>query len=137
MSIVLKISNLVKKYGRIRAVDGVSLNVHQGEILGLLGPNGAGKTSLINTISTLEKPQSGGISICGLSLFEYPRICKSLVGFMPQEVINHGYFTLEEVMFYHSGYYGCLPNKNHLESLMKKFALWEHRHKKIIQLSGG
>lgn len=127
----------MKDYGSVRAVDNVSLEVEEGEILGLLGPNGAGKTSLINTIVTLEKPQEGDIQICGFDLKNKPRMCKSLTGFMPQEVINHGYFTLEEVMFYHSGYYGCLSNKDRLEFLMKKFALYEHRHKKIIQLSGG
>ena len=56
---------------------------------------------------------------------------------MPQEIVNHSYFTLEEVLYYHSGYYGCFNNQDYLESLMKKFSLWEHRKKRIIQLSGG
>ena len=134
---VLEVSNLVKDYGRVRAVDHVSLHVEKGEILGLLGPNGAGKTTLINTIMTLEKPLSGRIQICGLDLKEHPRICKSVTGFMPQEVINHGYFTLEEIMFYHAGYYGISRQKNRIELLLKKFSLWEHRQKRVIQLSGG
>ena len=134
---ILKISNLVKNYGSFRAVNHVSLEVNQGEILGLLGPNGAGKTSLINTIVTLEDFQQGEISIGGYSVKKHPRICKSLTGYMPQEVINHGYFTVEEVMKYHSGYYGWINNKSRTEMLLKKFTLWEHRHKKIIQLSGG
>ena len=134
---VLKISNLVKDYGSFRAVNHVSLEVNKGEILGLLGPNGAGKTSLINTIVTLEDFQQGEISISGYSVQKHPRICKSLTGYMPQEVINHGYFTVEEVMKHHSGYYGLLNNKSCTEMLLKKFTLWEHRHKRIIQLSGG
>ena len=134
---VLNISNLVKDYGKLRAVDHVSLQVNKGEILGLLGPNGAGKTSLINTIVTLEDFNQGSISIGGYDVKKHPRLCKSVTGYMPQEVINHGYFTLEEVIRYHSGYYGCVNNQEYLNSLMKKFALWEHRKKKIIQLSGG
>ena len=137
MSEVLKISNLTKHYGALRAVDDVSLAVNAGEIVGLLGPNGAGKTTLINTIVTLERPQSGSIMIEGMNLKEKPRICKAITGFMPQEVINHGYFTVEEVLFYHSGYYGLLSNKKRIDFLMKKFALYEHRHKKILKLSGG
>ena len=137
MLAALEVSNLVKNYGSFRAVDQVSLSIQKGEILGLLGPNGAGKTSLINSIVTVEKFQEGNIFISGYDLKKKPRLCKSLTGYMPQEVINHGYFTLEEVLFYHSGYYGLLNNKNRIQYLMKKFALWEHRNKKIIQLSGG
>lgn len=134
---VLEVSDVVKDYGSLRAVDHVSLKVDRGEILGLLGPNGAGKTSLINTIVTLEKLSRGRIAICGYDLKKAPRICKSLTGYMPQEVIHHGYFNLEEVIGYHSGFYGCVSNKPYLESLMKKFSLWEYRKKKVRELSGG
>lgn len=134
---VLKVSNLVKNYGSFCAVDGVSLQVQKGEILGLLGPNGAGKTSLIHSIVTVEDFQKGSIEVCGYDLKKETRLCKSVIGYMPQELINHSYFTLEEVLYYHSGYYGCFYNKDYLNHLMKKFALWEHRKKRIIQLSGG
>jgi len=134
---VLKVSNLVKNYGRFCAVDGVSIKVQRGEILGLLGPNGAGKTSLIHSIVTVEDFQGGSIEICGYDLKKETRLCKSVIGYMPQEIINHSYFTVEEVLYYHSGYYGCFNNQGYLEHLMKKFALWEHRKKRIIQLSGG
>lgn len=134
---VLKVSNLVKNYGDFCAVDGVSLKVQKGEILGLLGPNGAGKTSLIHSIVTVEDFQKGSIEVCGYDLKKETRLCKSVIGCMPQEIVNHSYFTLEEVLYYHSGYYGCFNNRDYLESLMKNFALWEHRKKRIIQLSGG
>ena len=134
---VLKVSNLVKNYGSFCAVDGVSLKVQKGEILGLLGPNGAGKTSLIHSIVTVEDFQKGSIEVCGYDLKKETRLCKSVIGYMPQEIVNHSYFTLEEVLYYHSGYYGCFNNQDYLEHLMKKFALWEHRKKRIIQLSGG
>jgi len=134
---ILKVSNVVKDYGNFRAVDHISLNVEKGEILGLLGPNGAGKTSLINTIVTVEKFSEGQISICDFNIKKHPRICKSLTGYMPQEIIHHGYFTLEEIMHYHSGYYGCVGNQEYLNSIMKQFSLWEHRKKAVRQLSGG
>ncbi len=138
MTPVLEINNLVKNYGSFCAVNNVSLKIQKGEILGLLGPNGAGKSTLINSVMTLEEFQQGEIHICGLNLKEDPRLCKSLTGYMPQEVINHGYFNLEEVLYYHSGYYGYFRNrKSYIEKLMKRLSLWEHRKKRIIQLSGG
>ena len=138
MTPILEINNLVKNYGSFCAVNDVSLKIQKGEILGLLGPNGAGKSTLINSIVTLEEFQQGEIRICGFSLKKETRLCKSLTGYMPQEVINHGYFTLEEVLRYHAGYYGYFRNrKPHIEYIMKKLSLWEHRKKRIIQLSGG
>lgn len=134
---VLKVSNLVKNYGSFCAVNGVSLKVQKGEILGLLGPNGAGKTSLIHSIVTVEDFQKGSIEVCGYDLKKETRLCKSVIGYMPQEIINHSYFNVEEVLYYHSGYYGCFNNRDYIEELLKKFALWEHRKKRIIQLSGG
>ena len=138
MTPVLEINNLVKNYGSFCAVNDVSLKIQPGEILGLLGPNGAGKSTLINSIVTLEEFQKGEIRVCGLDIKENPRLSKSLTGYMPQEVINHGYFKLQEVLHYHAGYYGYFKNrKEHIEKIMKRLALWEHRNKKIIQLSGG
>ena len=138
MTPVLEINNLVKNYGSFCAVKDVSLKIQEGEVLGLLGPNGAGKSTLINSIVTLEDFQKGEIRICGNNLKEETRLCKSLTGYMPQEVIHHGYFKLEEVLRYHAGYYGYFRNReSHIQDLMKKLSLWEHRNKKIIQLSGG
>ena len=88
----IEITNLVKKYGSVTAVNDVSFQMNPGEILGLLGPNGAGKTSIISTIVTLEKPTSGTIRIFGHNVETEPRITKSLTGVVPQELMNHGYF---------------------------------------------
>jgi ABC-2 type transport system ATP-binding protein len=56
---VMKIENVIKRYGKITAVNGVSFSVMQGEIFGLLGPNGAGKTTLIRMLTTLTRPTAG------------------------------------------------------------------------------
>ena len=133
----IEITNLVKKYGSVTAVNDVSFQMSPGEILGLLGPNGAGKTSIISTMVTLEKPTSGTIRIFGHNVETEPRITKSLTGFVPQELMNHGYFNVVEILEFHSGYFGRLNNKDHIEYLLKRLGLWDHRLKKVKQLSGG
>jgi ABC-2 type transport system ATP-binding protein len=60
-----------------------------------------------------------------------------LMGFVPQELINHGYFDIEEIMQFHSGYFGRRKNQERIEWLLRKLSLWEHRKKKVKQLSGG
>jgi ABC-2 type transport system ATP-binding protein len=133
----IEIKNLIKNYGKLNAVNDVSFTMNPGEILGLLGPNGAGKTSIISTMVTLEKPTSGTVSIFGYNVEAHPREVKSLTGFVPQELMHHGYFDVIEILRFHSGYFGRLKNDEHIEYLLKRLGLWEHRNKKVKQLSGG
>ncbi len=134
---VLKIENLIKDYGALRAVNKVSFEVHSGEVFGLLGPNGAGKTSIISTITTLEKPTEGTITINNLDVTRHERATKAVTGVVPQELVTHGYFNVEEILTFQSGYYGLRKNKEKIHSLMQQLELWSHRHKKIRHLSGG
>lgn len=133
----LEIKDLIKDYGSLRAVDKVSLTLEPREIFGLLGPNGAGKTSIISTLVTLEKPTSGEVRIFGYDVTQEPRQAKVMTGHVPQELINHGFFDVEEILKFHSGYYGLRRNKERIDYLMNRLKLWEHRHKKVKQLSGG
>ena len=133
----LKVENLIKSYGPLKAVDGVSFAIEEGEIFGLLGPNGAGKTTIISSIMTLEKPDQGDISICGFDIKTHPKEAKSLAGFMPQELALHGYFNLEEVVSFYSGFCGVHPDKERLRLLFKKLELLDWRKHKVRVLSGG
>ena len=133
----LKIENLVKDYGSFRAVKEVSFEVHPGEVFGLLGPNGAGKTSIISTIITLESPTSGRIFINNKDVQLHEREVKADLGVVPQEIVTHGYFNVQEILNFHSGYYGLWNNKTRISHLIKTLDLWEHRYKKVRQLSGG
>src|SRR5712692_3465977 len=63
---VLEVANLVKTYGDVQAVRGVSFNVEEGEVFGLLGPNGAGKTTTVEILEGLRDPDRGRVSVCGL-----------------------------------------------------------------------
>ncbi len=80
---VLEVDNLTKSYGRLRAVDGVSLAVEPGEIYGLLGPNGAGKTTTISIIATLMQPDGGAVRITGNGAVGDVRW---RIGLVPQEI---------------------------------------------------
>lgn len=133
----LQITELRKSYGALEAVAGVDLSMEPGEIFGLLGPNGAGKTSIISTIVTLESPTSGTISVFGHDVVKNARMAKMNVGWVPQEVINHGFFTTEEILDYHAGFYGRKLTKERRAFLLQRLSLWEHRHKKVRELSGG
>ncbi len=133
----LEIKNLVKKYGDFTAVNDVSFNLESGEIFGLLGPNGAGKTTLISCIVSLEKMLSGKVSVLGADISKEPKKAKSFLGYVPQEVVNHGFFSVKEILQFYSGYFGILKNSEHINYLLHKLALEEHKDKKVKQLSGG
>lgn len=137
MALPLKISNLVKNYGKFKAVDNVSFDVRPGEIFGLLGPNGAGKTSIISCIVTLQVPTSGHIEVFGKDPHKSPLEAKSYIGFVPQEIVNHGYFSVFEILKFHSGFYKKTNNEDKINYLLDRLGLWDHRHKKVRALSGG
>ncbi len=139
----LDIQNLKKTYvdkaggQTVEALKGVSFSIKPGTIFGLLGPNGAGKTTIIASITTLEKPTSGEVFVFGESVLKNPIKSKMSVGVVHQEVINTGFFTVDEILDFQSGYYGIYKNKERCEYLMEKLSLTEHRNKKTRQLSGG
>lgn len=146
MTHALEIKNVSKIYAappksptdkEIVAVNDVSFQVEKGEIFGLLGPNGAGKTTLISMISGLIKQTSGDIKVCGHKVGVDSTAAKMSLGVVPQEVVASGFFNLEELLTYHSGYYGISDNKAKIHSLLTRLKLDVHKGKMMRQLSGG
>ncbi|MBX7232077.1 MAG: ABC transporter ATP-binding protein [Bdellovibrionales bacterium] len=133
----LRVNDLKKDYGKNQAVKGVTFSVKPGEVFGLLGPNGAGKTSIISIIVTLEPATSGCVEIFGVDVAQQSRLAKTKVGWVPQEIINHGYFTVEEILKFISGFHGRRKNKDRIDYLLHRLSLWNHRNKKVKELSGG
>ena len=84
MAETIKISNLCKEFGDIRAVDNLSFTAAAGEIIALLGPNGAGKSTLMNMITGYLAPTSGQIEILGRSISDAPLAAKNVIGFLPE-----------------------------------------------------
>lgn len=137
----LEIQHLKKSYGTgsfaVEAVRDVSFEVRPAEVFGLLGPNGAGKTTIISIVTTLEKPTSGTAKVFGEDVGKNPMFTKRQIGVVHQEVINSGYFDVEEILEFQSGYYGFRKNTERIHFLLHKLNLFEHRRKKVKQLSGG
>ncbi|HLG54967.1 MAG TPA: ABC transporter ATP-binding protein [Vicinamibacterales bacterium] len=103
---MIAIENLVKTYGRFKAVDGVTLNVEPGEIHGFLGPNGAGKTTTLRMISGLLKPTSGRILVNNHDMEKEPEAAKASLGFIPDRPFIYDKLTAGEFLTFHAGLYG-------------------------------
>jgi ABC-2 type transport system ATP-binding protein len=103
---MIQVNDLVKRYGRFLAVDGVSLDVADGEIHGFLGPNGAGKTTSIRMIAGLLKPTSGRVTIGGHDLARAPEAAKRALGFIPDRPFLYEKLTAAELLRFHGGFYG-------------------------------
>jgi ABC-2 type transport system ATP-binding protein len=86
LGVVVEAVNLVKRFGRLVAVDGVSFKIEKGSIYSLLGPNGAGKTTTIKMLSTLLKPTAGDAYIAGFSVLKEPLRVRKVIGLMPQDL---------------------------------------------------
>ena len=83
---VLVIQDLHKRYGDVRALDGVSLTVEQGELIGVLGPNGAGKTTMVSIICGLRRADRGRVEVCGVDALANPQAARRHIGLAPQDL---------------------------------------------------
>jgi ABC-2 type transport system ATP-binding protein len=103
---LLKVENLHKNYGSIRAVDGISFEVHGGEVFGLLGPNGAGKSTTISMISTLVTPTEGNLFYKDKNIFEEPNSIRKELGVVPQDIALYPTLTGYENLAFWGNMYG-------------------------------
>jgi ABC-2 type transport system ATP-binding protein len=126
---MIRVDNVVKRYGSFTAVDGVSLDVAPGEIHGFLGPNGAGKTTTIRMIAGLLKPSSGAITINGHDLKNEPEAAKASLGFIPDRPFVYEKLTAGEFLRFHAGLFGMDGNgtQERVKELLELFELtrWE------------
>lgn len=93
MDAMINIQNLVKKFGPFTAVDGISLTVARGEVLGFLGPNGAGKSTTMKMLTGFLTPTSGTITVCGHDVAEAPLDAKRVIGYLPEGAPAYGDMT--------------------------------------------
>jgi ABC-2 type transport system ATP-binding protein len=97
---VIDSKNLKKKYGDLKAVDGISLSIEKGELFGLLGPNGSGKTTTIKMLTGQLKPLSGSIRVLGIDVVKDPVKVRELVGIIPEQENPPSFLTAEEYLHF-------------------------------------
>lgn len=133
----IQISNVEKRYKSLRALDGVSLTIEQGEFFGLLGPNGAGKTTLISIIAGLNRADSGTISIHGYDVVRDYRQARMRLGVVPQELVFDPFFSVRETLRMQSGYFGVKNNEKWIDEVMHNLDLTSKADVNMRALSGG
>ena len=138
MEAIISIQSLSKVYDNgYKALNSVSLDIQQGEILALLGPNGAGKTTLISTICGIVNPSSGQVTVAGHDIIRDYRKTRALIGLVPQELHTEAFETVWATVSFSRGLFGLKPNPTYIEKILKDLSLWDKRDTKIMQLSGG
>ena len=143
MTNIIEVRDLKKYFGKgeklVKAVDGISLEIHENEIFGFLGPNGAGKTTSLRMIIGLLKPDAGNITINGQNPHKNGKELKKMLGIIPQSLTFYNDLTVEENMWFLAKIYD-LPKedaKNRIDSLISKVGLEEKRKHLARNLSGG
>ena len=138
MTDMLSITGLSKRYndGQV-ALEDVSLDVKEGEILALLGPNGAGKTTLISAVCGLVVPTEGQIDVGGFDTKSDYRLARSLIGLVPQEISLEPFEKVINTVRFSRGLFGKDSNDKYLEIVLRQLSLWDKKDSKIMQLSGG
>ena len=131
---ILRVENLVKRYGNVEAVRGVSFSVEEGEVFGLLGPNGAGKTSTVEILEGLRDPDGGTVSVCGLNPQTNSNELKHEIGAALQSTSLPDKLRVMEALRLFAGFY---KRRRSPEDLLKRFGLEEKRNAFYSQLSGG
>ncbi len=135
----LLLDGVVKTYGAIRAVDGVSLRAFAGEFIALLGPNGAGKTTLFQMLSGLFVPDSGRIEIVGQDMLRNPVPALAKLGIVFQQPTLDLELSVTGNLLFHAGLHG-IPRamaKQRIEKELARLGLAERAHDKTAHLSGG
>ena len=131
---ILQVENLVKRYGDVEAVCGVSFRVEEGEVFGLLGPNGAGKTSTVEVLEGLRPADGGRVSVCGFDPHRNPEELKHEIGAALQSTSLPDKLRVIEALRLFASFY---KRRRSPEELLDRFGLEEKRNAFYGQLSGG
>lgn len=136
---IIQLKDLSKSYGAVKAVDGLNLEVHKGEIFGLLGPNGAGKTTTILMMLGLTEPTSGSVQVCGYQSTSHPIAVKRKVGYMPDSLGFYDQMTALDNLMYTARLNGLNENEAMKQALetMETVGLMADKDQKTAAYSRG
>ncbi|BBP03666.1 ABC transporter ATP-binding subunit [Sulfuriferula plumbiphila] len=131
------VRRLHKHFGSLHALQGVDLEVRQGEFFALLGPNGAGKTTLISILAGLTRASSGSAAVMGHDVVRDYRATRKALGVVPQELVYDPFFTVREGLRIQSGYFGLRRNDDWIDEVMANLDLLDKADRNMRTLSGG
>jgi ABC-2 type transport system ATP-binding protein len=137
--VVVAVSSLVRRFGEVTAVNGISFEVRASEIFGFLGPNGAGKSTTINMLCTLLRPTAGSARVAGIDVVNDPRGVRGQIGLVFQDTTLDDYLTAEENLRFHADLYG-VPGElvdERLEAVLEMVDLADRRGHLVGTFSGG
>jgi len=135
----VRVENLCRSFGDVRAVDGISFEIEHGEIFSLLGPNGAGKTTTISMIDCLLKPDKGDVYVMGYSVLTEPQMVKEHLGVVPQEVALYEDLSARENLEFWGRMEGLSGKvlKQRVDEVLALIGLTERQKERISKYSGG
>ena len=135
---ILSVAGVSKTYGSgTVALSPINLDIRRGEIFALLGPNGAGKTTLISIVCGIVTPTTGTITIAGHDAVRDYRRARRLVGLVPQELSVDMFETVLATVTFSRRLFGRSGHSTYIEEVLRDLSLWDKRHAKIMEMSGG
>ena len=135
---MVKIEHLVKRYGANYALNDVSFEIGEGEIVGLLGPNGAGKSTAMNILTGYLSSTSGSVFVNGINMLENPTEAKKYIGFLPEQPPLYPEMTVIEFLNFVYELKGCtLERAAHIDEIISVVKLGEVKNRLIKNLSKG
>ncbi len=137
MTAAVSIRGLEKHYASVHALQGIDLEIAEGEFFALLGPNGAGKTTLISILAGLTRASAGSARIMGYDVVQQSRDARRNLGVVPQELIFDPFFTVREMLRFQSGYFGLRDNDAWIDEILDSLALADKANTNTRLLSGG
>jgi ABC-2 type transport system ATP-binding protein len=132
--IVIELENIRKSYGNVKAVDGISLRVNKGEVLGIIGANGAGKSTTLEIMMGLRTPESGSVKVLGLDIIDGSDDIKQKIGIQLQQTALYDRIKVKEALELFSSYY---DKKRDLQEIIQALGLEPYLNKYVKNLSGG
>ena len=135
----IRVVDLKRHFGEIKAVDGVSFTVDKGEIFSLLGPNGAGKSTTISMLSCLLQPEGGDAWVMGHSINKDPQAVKGEIGVVPQEIALYEDLSARENLVFWGKMYGLrgAPLKQRVDEVLDMVGLTDRQKERVSKYSGG
>lgn len=134
---MIEVVNFVKRFGRVAAVNDVSLTVRPGEVFGLLGPNGAGKTTTIRGMTGLTRPTSGTVRVAGFDVWREPVRAKGAFGYIPDRPYLYGKLTARELLRFIAGLHKLPKADAEIERWLEFFGLTDFSNELIETYSHG